>query len=107
VFLDDSVKERSRRIGTMSLEQLSVEKEFCVEIYCSVQSRPLIVGFDSGSVGSDPLRLRRRRVRDAVGQSMNPLKDRLKRATYADQAKYRFCFPERETGSVEADGDAR
>jgi hypothetical protein len=38
---------------------------------------------------------------------MNPLKDRLKRATYADQAKYRFCFPERETGSVEADGDAR
>ena len=52
-------------------------ESICFEVYCSVQPRPPAIDFDSGFVYSDPLRLRLRRVRNAVSYSMYPLKDRL------------------------------
>ena len=74
----------------MPLEQLHIKEQFSIEVYCGVQPRPLTVDFDSGLVNRDPLRLRRRRVRDAVGQSVNPLKDRLKRPIYAEEMQTDF-----------------
>ncbi len=84
MFLLDSMQKRSRRISTMASEQLYVKNQLCVDIYCSIQPRPLTVNFDSGFVNCDPLRLRLRRIGNAIRYSMYPLKDRLTRAFYAE-----------------------
>jgi len=68
----------------VSSKQIDTQNQFGVEVYCSIQSRPLAINFDSGLVYSDPLRLRLRRVGDAVSYSMYPLKNRLMRALYAE-----------------------
>jgi hypothetical protein len=84
VFLTESMEERSRRVRPVVAEQVDVKKEFCVDIYCSVWTRPLTVYFDSALVDRDRRRARRRRIENTIGNSMNPLKNRLKRAIYAD-----------------------
>jgi hypothetical protein len=78
VILDDRMKKCSRRISAVTFEQLQVKKQPRVEIYCGIQPRSFAVDSDSGFIDRNPLRLRRRRVRNAVGQPMNPLKDCLK-----------------------------
>ena len=65
-FLHESMEKRSRRISAMSLEQCDIKNQLSFSINCSVQPRPFAVDFDSGLVDRDPLRLRRRRVRNAV-----------------------------------------
>jgi hypothetical protein len=99
------VEKRSRRINPMVLEQRDIKDHFCVTLYCSVQPRPLAVDFDSGLVDRDPPRLRLRWVRHAVSQPMFPLKNRLKRAFYAEWLNNRFYSPERQTGSMESDDE--
>jgi hypothetical protein len=66
-------------------EQRNVENHLCIKVYCSVQPRPLAVDFDSSLVDRNPPRLRRRRVCNAVSQSMYPLENRLKRAIDAEE----------------------
>ncbi len=66
VFLADPMQERSCRIGAVTAEQMGVKNQLCVEVYCSVQPRPLAVNLDSGLVNRDPRGLRPRRVRSAV-----------------------------------------
>jgi len=48
------MQECSRWISAMPPEQLHVENQFCVEVYCSIQPRPLTIDFDSGFVDGDP-----------------------------------------------------
>jgi len=54
VFLTESMKKCSRWISAVTAEQFHVKNQFCVEVYCSVQPRPLTVDFDSGLVNRDP-----------------------------------------------------
>jgi len=83
VFLGESMKERSSWICPVRSEQIDTQNQLGVEVYCSVQRRPLAIDLDSGFVYGDPLRLRLRRVRNAVSYSMYPLKDCLMRALNA------------------------
>jgi hypothetical protein len=78
------MQKRSSWIGPVSSEQIDTQNQLGVEVYCSIQPRPLTIDFDSSLVYSDPLRLRLRRVGDAVSYSMFPLKDRLMRALNAE-----------------------
>jgi hypothetical protein len=73
------MQKRSSWIGPVSAEQIDTQNQLGVEVYCSIQPRPLAIDFDSGFVYSDPLRLRLRRVGNAVSYSMYPLKDCLMR----------------------------
>jgi len=98
------MKKRSRRIGAMSSEQFSVKNQFWVKIYCSIHPTQLTVNFDSSFVNGDPLRLRLRRVGNAVSDLMYPLPDRLMRAFYAEESENFLCLSERTTGRVEPDG---
>lgn len=50
MFLAESMQKCSRWIGAVSTEQLSVENQLCVEVYCSVQPRPFTVYFDSSLI---------------------------------------------------------
>jgi hypothetical protein len=51
VFLAEPIQKRRRRIGAMASEQLHVKNQFCVDVYCSVQPRPLAVqDFESPEV---------------------------------------------------------
>jgi hypothetical protein len=84
VFLAETVQKRSRQIGSMASEQLNVENQLCVEVDCSIQPRPLAVDLDSDLVNGDPLRLRLRRVANAIRYAMYPLEDRWMRAFYAE-----------------------
>jgi hypothetical protein len=74
------IQERSRRIGTVAAEQLGVENQLRVKVYCSVQPRPFAVDFDSGLVNCDPRGLRPRRVWSTVSQPMYPVPNRSMRA---------------------------
>ena len=78
------MEKRSSWIGPVRSEQIDTQDQLGVEVYCSIQPRPLTINFDSGFVYSDPLRLRLRRVGNAVSYSMYPLKDRLMRALNAE-----------------------
>jgi hypothetical protein len=78
------MQKRSSWVGPVSSEQIDTQNQLGVEVYCSIQPRPLAIDFDSGFVYSDPLRLRLRRVRNAVSYSMYPLKDCLMRALNAE-----------------------
>jgi hypothetical protein len=73
VFLGEVGQKRICWIGTVMTKQRDIENQLCVEVYCSIQPRPLTVNFDSGFVDRDPRRLRRRRVRNAVSNSMYPV----------------------------------
>jgi len=84
VFLTESVKECSRWISSMPSEQLYIKNQFCVPVYCSVQPRPFTVDFDSGLVNCDPRRRRRRRVANAISDSVNTLANRMMPAFYAE-----------------------
>ncbi len=44
----------------MPSEDIDTENQLGVEVYCSIQPRPLAIDFDSGLAYSDPLRLRLR-----------------------------------------------
>ena len=68
----------------MRSEQIDTQNQRGVEVYCSIQPRPLTINLDSGFVYCDPLRLRLRRIGNAVSYSMYPLKDRLVRALNAE-----------------------
>ncbi len=59
VFLAELLQKRSRRISTMSTKQRNVENQLLLEVYCSIQPRPLAVSLDSGFVDNDPRRRRR------------------------------------------------
>jgi len=74
------MQKHSSWIGAMSSEQIDTQNQLGVEVYCSIQPRPLAIDFDSGFVYRDPLRLRLRRVKNPVSYSMYPLKDCLMRA---------------------------
>jgi len=63
----------------MPSEDIDTENQLGVEVYCSIQSRPLAIDFDNGLAYSDPLRLRLRWVGNVVSYSMYPLKDCLMR----------------------------
>jgi hypothetical protein len=78
------MQKRSSWIGPVSSEQIDTQNQLAVEVYCSTQPRPLTIDFDSGFVYRDPLRLRLRRVGNAVSYSMYPLKDCLMRPLYAE-----------------------
>jgi hypothetical protein len=71
------MQKRSSWIGTVPSKQLHVKDRLGVEVYCSVQPRPLAVDFDSGLVTRDPRRLRRRQFANAISDSVNPLANRL------------------------------
>lgn len=79
MFLAKANEERSRRIGAMSSEQRDIENYLRVDVYCSIQLRPLTVNLDSGFVDGDPLRLRLWRVAAAVSQPMHPVPNRAMR----------------------------
>ncbi|GAA0278182.1 hypothetical protein GCM10009000_111790 [Halobacterium noricense] len=66
MFFLEFLQKRSRWIGAMPLKQRDIEDQLCVDVYCSIQPRPLTVNFDSSLVNGDPLRLRLRRVAAAV-----------------------------------------
>ncbi|SEP11330.1 hypothetical protein SAMN04487948_114117 [Halogranum amylolyticum] len=87
----------------MALEQYDVKNYLCVEVYCSVQPRPLTIKFDSGLVDSDSPRLRLRRVCDTVDQLLYLLGNRLRRAFDAEEMQNRFCLAKRQTVSMESD----
>jgi len=78
------MQKRSSWIGAVRPEQIDTQNQLVVEVYCSIQPRPLAIDFDSGLIYGDPLRLRLRRVGNAVSDSMNPLKNCLMRALYAE-----------------------
>ncbi|SEJ18702.1 hypothetical protein SAMN05444271_1292 [Halohasta litchfieldiae] len=78
------MQKRSSWISSVRSEQIDTQYQLGVEVYCSIQPRPLAINFDSSFIYHDPLRLRLRRVRNAVSYSMYPLKDRLMRALYAE-----------------------
>jgi len=105
MFLAESMQERSRRIGAVATEQLSVKNQFCVEVYCSVQPRPLAVDLDSGPVNSDPCRRSRRRVGNAVSLSMYPIPNSSMRALNAQFSKNSCCLTKRTSSCVETDGE--
>ncbi len=44
------------RISPVMCEQRDGQNHFCVEAYCSLQSRLLVIDFDSGFVDFDPPR---------------------------------------------------
>ncbi len=71
------MEKRSSRIGTMSSKQFDIKNQLRLDVYCSVQPRPLAIDFDSGLVDRNPLRRCLRRVVTAVSQSMYPLPNRL------------------------------
>ncbi len=77
------MQKRSSGIGPMRSEQVDTQNQLGVEVYCSIQPT-LAINFDSSLVYGDPLRLRLRRVGNAVSYSMHPLKDRLMRVLYAE-----------------------
>src|SRR6056297_2010162 len=79
------MQKRRSWIGPMRSEQIDTQNQLGVEVYCSIQPRPLAIDFDSSFVYSDPLRLRLRRVGNAVSDSMYPLKNRLMRALDAER----------------------
>jgi hypothetical protein len=81
------MKKRSCRICPGATEYFDVEKQFGVDVDCSVQPRPFAVDRDSGLVDRDPHRLRQRRVGNALGQSIHSLNDRLKRPIYTEQRR--------------------
>ena len=91
MFLGKPMEKRSSRVGTMLSKQLDVKNQLCLDVYCSVQPRPLAIDFDSGFVNRNPLRLRLRRVVTAVSQRMYPLLNRLVGAFNAEQSKNFFC----------------
>jgi hypothetical protein len=76
------MQKRSRRISTMPSEQLYVENQLSLDVYCSIQPRSLAVNFDSGFVDRDPRRRSRRRVRNAFSQPMYPIPNRTVRPFY-------------------------
>jgi len=78
------MQQRSSWIGPVSSEQIDTQDQFGVEVYCSIQPRPLAINFDSGFVYGDPLWLRLRWVGNAVSYSIYLLKDCLMRALYAE-----------------------
>ena len=78
------MQKRSSWIGPVRSEQIDTQNQLGVKVYCSIQPRPLAIDFDSGFVYRDPLRLRLRRVGNAVSYSMYPLKDCLMRALYVE-----------------------
>jgi hypothetical protein len=61
----------------MSSEQFDIENQLCLDVYCSIQPRPLAINLDSSLVNRNPLRLRLRRVVTAVSKLMYPLPNRL------------------------------
>ena len=83
---------------------MRVEEQLSVEVYCGVQLRPFTGDVGSDPVDHDPLRLCRRRARDAVGQSVTRLENRLKRAIYAEWLR-NTCDPVWNTISSVTDGD--
>jgi len=54
MFLLEFLQKRSRWIGAMSPKQRDIEDELRLDVYCSIQPRPLTVNLDSGLVNSDP-----------------------------------------------------
>jgi len=54
VFLAEPMEKCRCWIGALPPEQLHVKNQLCVEVYCSVQPRPLAVDLDSGLVNRDP-----------------------------------------------------
>lgn len=83
MFLGESMQKRSCWVGTTPAKQRDIEQQFCLDVYCSVYSRPLAVDLDSGFVNRDPRRRRRRRVAPAVSQPIYPVPDRSMRPFYA------------------------
>jgi len=73
VLLVEFLQKRSCRIGAMSAKQRNVKNQFCVDVYCSVQPRPLAVDLDSGLVDGDPPTASPSRVAFAVSQPMYPV----------------------------------
>jgi hypothetical protein len=105
VFLGEASQERSCWIGAVPSKQHHVENQLCVDVYCSIQPRPLTVDFDSGLANGDPLRLRRRRVRTAVSEPMNPISNLPVRAFNTEFSENRSYFSKRTAGRVKADGE--
>ncbi len=99
------MEKRSSRIGTMSSKQFDVKNQLCLDVYCSVQPRPLAIDFDSGLVDRNPLRRCLRRVVTAVSQSIYSLPNSLMRPFNAEISKNLFCFSERISGRVELDSE--
>lgn len=77
MFLTKSMEKRSCWIGAVPSEQSHVKDQLCIEIFDSVQPRSLVVNFDGGLGNCDPRRLHRRRVANAVSDSVNLLAGRL------------------------------
>ncbi len=53
MVLLEFLQKRSRWIGAMPPKQRDIKNQLCVDVYCSIQPRPLAVNLDSGS-GESP-----------------------------------------------------
>jgi co-chaperonin GroES (HSP10) len=49
VFLGESMQKRSSWISAVRSEQIDTQNQLGVEVYCSIQSRPLAINFDTVS----------------------------------------------------------